>query len=258
MADYLVPNLLNACRIMKLLINSVEGMSAVDIEKELGIPRTTLFRILKTLCHEEFVQKQGRCYKVGTSLVKLGVKEVTENRLRSSSMAILNELAIKTGYTAQLAVPNQYCAVIMEVCESPSSLKASYAAGVELPLHSTSVGKVFLAHKFHGRIEEVNKAVGFKKNTDKSLTTLRDLNEESLRVVSRGYAVENREFCNNVRGLAVPIYNSHGEVVAAMGILAPATVFTIAQTPRVSSQVKEAAREFYYAAGLSSASELKL
>lgn len=258
MAEYLVPNLVNACRIMKLLINSAEGLSAVDIEQELEIPRTTLFRILKTLCHEEFVQKHGRSYKIGTSLVKLGLQEVTESRLRSSSMTILNGLAVKTGYTAQLAVPNQYRAVVLEVCESPNALKVSYSPGVESPLHSTSVGKVFLAHRFQGRIEDVNRAVGFERHTDKTLTTLKELNEEARRVVARGYAVENREFCNNVRGLAVPIYNLHGETVAAMGILAPATLFTTGQTPKVSSQVKEAAREFYYAAGLSAGNELKL
>jgi len=64
-------------------------------------------------------------------------------------------------------------------------------------------------------------------------------------VMALGYAVDDQEYHNDVRCLAVPVRDNHGVVVAAIGITAPAMAFTQAQIPSVAAQVKEAACAIY-------------
>jgi len=251
MTDYLMPNLVKSCQVINLLNKTKEGLLATEIERELGIPRATLFRILKTLCRQEFIQKQKRCYVIGNSLIEIGLQTISESRLRTNATPILTELAHTTGYTTILAIPNHYHATILEYCESESSLKVSSALGSQSALHNSAVGKVFMAHRFADRVDELSESVGFAATTNKTLTSLDLIEEDIRRIIARGYAIEDREANFNVRALAVPVFDANGKVVASIGILAPANLFTVAQTPLLSRQVKEAARKFYYAAGLS-------
>ena len=54
MNSYRIPSIANTCSIFQLLTATRKVMSASDIAKELDLPRTSVFRILKTL--EEFWQ----------------------------------------------------------------------------------------------------------------------------------------------------------------------------------------------------------
>lgn len=251
MADYLMPNLVNACQVINLLTNAEEGLLASEIGEQLQIPRATLFRILKTLCRQEFIQNQQRRYVIGNSLLQIGLQTVSESRLRTNATSVLSDLAKTTGYTALLAIPNHYHAIILESCESVSSLKVSSATGSKSALHNSAVGKVIMAHRFSERINELAEVVGLNATTDKTLTSIASIEEEIRKIIARGYAIEDREVNSNVRGLAVPVFDATGELVAAIGILAPANLLTVAQTPLLSRQLKVATRELYYTAGLS-------
>ena len=46
---YVIPNLRNACRVLKLLRSHPGGLKASDIARILGIPVTTTMRITATL-----------------------------------------------------------------------------------------------------------------------------------------------------------------------------------------------------------------
>ena len=45
---YVIPNLRNACRIMKLLAQQPDGLKAAEIARTLKIPVTTTLRIMAT------------------------------------------------------------------------------------------------------------------------------------------------------------------------------------------------------------------
>ena len=94
-------------------------------------------------------------------------------------------------------------------------------------------------------MEKEKELVAKKKETEKRVE------EEIRKIITRGYAIEDREVNSNVRGLAVPFFDATGELVAAVGILAPANLLTVAQTPLLSRQLKVATRKLYDTAVLS-------
>lgn len=250
MADYLIPNLANACSIMKLLSDHDNGLTAVQIENELDLPRTTVFRILKTLCHEGMAKKIDRLYFAGNNLIDIGLKLVSTNKLRIRAMPVLYELSRVTGFSAHLAVPSGYNSLILEVCDSPRPLRVASRQGTLASLNCSSTGKIFLAHLFMDKIEEIYEKVGFEARTRFTIVEVEAMKEELKRIIARGYSVDDKEFAEEVRCLAAPIYDYHGSAIAAIGITAPSSMFSQDMIPTIAKEVKDAGRRLYYNAGL--------
>ena len=57
--------------------------------------------------------------------------------------------------------------------------------------------------------------------TDRTTTGPESLRRELGRTVARGYAVEDREYEPDTRGLAAPVFGETGEAVAALAVVAP-------------------------------------
>ncbi|EWH08805.1 IclR family transcriptional regulator [Catenovulum agarivorans DS-2] len=250
MNDYLIPNLKNACKILVMLAESDRGLTASEIENRLDMPHTTVFRILKTLIHEQMASKQGRHYFAGNSLLNIGLQMVSTNKLRERAVPVLHELSVLTGFSSHLAVPSGYNSLIIEVCDSPRPTKIASRQGTLAPLHCSSTGKIFMAHLYANKIEDIFNEVGFEKRTDKTLTTVAQIKEELKKVVAKGYAMDEREYTNEVRCLAAPIYDYRGNPVAAIGITAHITEFTPDLICSIAKIVKEAGTKLYYKAEL--------
>ena len=106
MNNYVIPNLVKACEIMTRLAGRSEGILATEVESLAGIPRTTAFRILKTLCSQGMAEKRGKLFFVGPGLVEVGLKSLRSLEIRSVSIPFLSDLADSTHFTSHLAIPS--------------------------------------------------------------------------------------------------------------------------------------------------------
>ncbi len=98
MNKYIVPNLSKAMQILKLLSAADGGLSALELEEQLGMPRTTVFRILKTLMYEGMVEKRKTQFYAGAGLFEIGLHALRGAQLREAAVPVLQEL---TGATSQ-------------------------------------------------------------------------------------------------------------------------------------------------------------
>ncbi|WP_334019962.1 IclR family transcriptional regulator [Alteromonas sp. S015] len=242
---YTIPSVVHACEILRLMANSEQGLSMQALEEALSLPRTTVFRLLKTLLAENLLEKRGKLYFSGASLLQLGLQVIHSDRLQHFAIPHIQRLALQTGYTAHLAVPNHGKALIVEVFDSPSPLMVSKRPGGEAQLHCSATGKVFLAFLYADNIELLMEEHPMEKHTDLTITEIDVLEKELSRVRAMGYAVDEREYNKDIRCVAVPVRDSMGTVVAALGITAPAAVFPKGNIQQVSDLVKEAARGIY-------------
>ncbi|SNY54334.1 transcriptional regulator, IclR family [Arsukibacterium tuosuense] len=225
MVSYVIPNLANACRIISLVSESEQGLSLTELEQRLALPRTTAFRILQTLCQEKVLAKQGKRYQVGAQLFKLGLNVLSSQRLSQQAQPCLQRLALKTGLSCHLALPHATGALLVEVCDSPNPLRLAARPGTVAAFNCSAAGKVFLAHHHLDQLDELAAAGLFVSRTKRSLTEPAQLYSELQRVLARGYAGDEMEYHNDVRCLAAPVRNEHGQVVAAVGATGPLAVF---------------------------------
>jgi IclR family acetate operon transcriptional repressor len=240
---YVIPNLRNACRILKLLGSRADGFKASDIGRTLGIPVTTTLRIMTTLHLEGLVRKNGTHFELGPVLIQLGNASLAGTEIREAALPILEKLTAQISETAHLAIPCDDRSLIVAVQDSPHPLRAASRPGFLAELYCSSTGKTFLAFLHAHRLAEVCPLPRLTKRTPHTLTTLAEIRREVELTAKRGYSLDDEEFHLGVRCLAVPVYGSDGTVVAAIGITAATVRFTRERIPEMATVVKAAAAE---------------
>lgn len=250
---YVIPNLRNACRILKLLGGEPDGCKAADLARRLGIPVTTTLRIMTTLTLEGLVRKVDGRFELGPVLIQLGNASLAGTEIRELALPVLEKLTAATDETSHLAIPCDNRSLIVAVQDSPHPLRAASRPGFLAELHCSSTGKTFLSYLHAHRLEEF-----FGKNrpparTPNTLVEVADLRREVEATLKRGYALDNEEFNPGVRCLAAPVFASDGTVAAALGITASTVRFTRERIPELSAIVRAHAAEISRMLGYSPA-----
>lgn len=240
---YVIPNLRNACRILKLLGSQAEGIKAADIARRLGIPVTTTLRIMTTLHLEGLVRKSGTQYELGPVLIQLGNASLAGTEIRATALPVLEKLTADVDETSHLAIPCDDRSLIVAVQDSPHPLRAASRPGFLAELHCSSTGKTFLAFLHYERLAELFEHMRLTKRTSHTLTTLSDIRREAEATRKRGYSLDDEEFNLGVRCLAAPVYDSGSICVGAIGITAATLRFPKERIPAMAVLVKAAANE---------------
>lgn len=243
MNNYLIPNLVKACEILSVLVERPEGISAAEVEELFQIPRTTAFRILKTLCSQKMAEKRGSLFFSGTTLTKIGLESLQSSQVRPLSIPFLSKLAVDTGCTSHLAIPSGWQSLILEVHDSPHPVRVASRSGSTVPLYCSSTGKIFLAYRYEQELEDYFSSTSLEKHTDNTVVTLPEMRKEVEQIKSNGFAIDNHEFHTDVWCLAAPIRDSQGQVVAAMGVTGPAAQSDRQKKADICTYVKKAAGE---------------
>ncbi len=226
MNNYAVPNLVKACELLKILADRPNGISAAEVEDLVQIPRTTAFRILKTLCSQGMVEKRKTNFFAGPGLFEIGLHALSKSDLRQLAVPLLQELTRKTGQTSHLAIPSGWHSLILEVCDSPDPVQVASRPGTLADLHCSATGKIFLSYLYKDHLNEYSESFQPKKRTDNTMTSYAELCSMIEQVRQTGFALDEEEYHPGVRCLAAGVRDMRNEIVAAMGVTGPVASFT--------------------------------
>lgn len=240
---YVIPNLRNASRVLKLLRDHPGGLRAAELARGLGIPVTTTMRIMATLQLEGLVQKSEGRYGLGPSLIHLGNAALAGTDIRKLALPLLQRLTLDADETSHLAIPCNERSLIIAVQDSLHPLRAASPAGFLTDLHSSSTGKIFLAYVYLRQISDIESLKAPYRHTAHTLVRRAELEREMELTRKRGYSVDDEECHLGVRCVAAPIFSSDGSVVAAIGVTAPTVRLTEKRVPEIAVKVRGAASE---------------
>lgn len=238
-----IPNLLKAAEVLRLIVDHEEGLTQTEIERLVKIPKATAFRILNSWCHEGFVVKVGKRYVAGMALAQAGLKSLRGMELRERARPVLEGLARDTGETAHLAVESGPHSLILEVVDSLHAIRAASRAGALADIYCSSTGKVFLAERDDADVRDMMERVELVARTPNTHTSLETLMAELNQIRQRGYAVDNEEYHPGVRCLAAPVRDATGRALAAVGITGTASRFTADRNGEMGRLVQNAAAD---------------
>jgi DNA-binding IclR family transcriptional regulator len=240
---YVIPNLRNSCRILKLLGQHPDGLKAAELARRLDIPVTTTLRIMATLHLEGFARKHEGRYELGPVLIQLGNAALAGTEIRELALPLLHKLAVDVDETAHLAIPCDERALIVAVEDSPHPLGAASRPGFLAELHCSSTGKIFLSHLYRDQLAKIVVETRPAQRTVHTQTTLSQLKREVELTLKRGYSLDNEEFNLGVRCLAAPVFDADGVVIAAIGITAATVRFTKDRIQEIATKVRAIAAE---------------
>lgn len=210
-------------RALTVLDGLARGARTLDeLAEEIGVHKTTVLRLLRTLESHHFVRREGtRHYRLGSALFDLANQALEEHDVRRSSHEALAALNARTGHTVHLASYEDGEVVYIDKYEGRHSVRMYSRIGKRAPLHCTAVGKVLVAAMPPAERRELAYAQDYLVMTPNTITTPEAYLAELERVQKLGYAVDNAEHEDFIHCIAAPIRGAGGEVLAAASISVP-------------------------------------
>lgn len=207
--------------IMEILARD-DWSGVTEIARELGIHKSTVFRLVSTLERRGFVEQhtQTQKYRLGFAVVRLANGVRAELDLAQFARPVAERLSERTGETVNLAMLEDGDVVnVDQVNLSMATISVNWL-GRRSALHATSTGKVFLAAMAPEDFDAYARR-GLPRLTEHTITRLRELRRHLAEVTRRGYATGLEELEEGLHAVAAPIRMQDGSVVAALCVSAP-------------------------------------
>ncbi|MGQ9629451.1 MAG: IclR family transcriptional regulator [bacterium] len=241
-----VPTLSRALDILELIEDKKRSLRAVEIQRSLNIPKSSLSRILRELIKRGYLRLNPETskYELGYRLASLGGAFLENLDIRDSARSAMQDLLRNTRETVELAVLDGGDILYVDKLESTESIRLIARVGSRYStLHASAVGKVFLSYMSEEDLQSFLKNIGLPKITDKTITDVLALREDLKRIRDRGFGYDDQECRVGVRRIAAPIFDHQGLVRAAIGIAGPTFRITPEKMPELGRMVKEAATD---------------
>ena len=247
-----------ALAILEATANRSDGLTNSEISRTLAIPKSSASYILRVLERRGYLRRnpENGKYRLGLKVLGLGRDVLAGLDTGKIALPVLRWLAERTQLTVHLAVLDHGEAVYVEKMDAPGFIKMDTWVGKRMSVHSTSVGKVLVAHLPKDEIEHILREQGLKKRTPKTITSLSRFLAELERVRAQGYAVDDEENSLGVRCLGAPVFDSLGQVEAAVGLSGTILQVNDSSLAKLEALVKEAARKISRQLAGSAASRL--
>ena len=202
-------------------------LSLAEICEKVDLPKTTVFRIINTLEHQNFLDqnRQNGKYHLGYELIKLGEQAKNSNELSRIAYEYMLAASEASKQTCNLYVKEgdeRLC--IAQVTGSEYIRKHSYL-GARHPLYC-GAGKLILAFERPQVVDEYLSNVALVKITENTITDKEKLKEELEKIRNCGYAISLGERDSISASVAVPVFDYSKQLVAALTISGPLHDFT--------------------------------
>jgi len=222
-ANYTIQSVSHALDILESFTRTEDELGVTELSKRLGLHKNNVFRLLATLEHRGYIEqnRSTESYRLGPKTLQIGAIFIEQRECRRQARPILESLAAASGETAVVAVLRGNKVIYMDSVETTKTVRAVSRIGAMLPAHCTAVGKVQLSFLPVPEIERLYPEPDLPPVTDKSIRTRDALIAELKKAVEKGYALEQEETELDVRSVAAPVRDFSGNVIAAVGIVAP-------------------------------------
>lgn len=202
-------------------------LSLDEITRETGLSKPTAFRILATLQQYKYVimdPSDGR-YRLGSVFLALGAATMGSTSLRGTAKPHLAALRDALSSTVLMGVLMDDFLVYLDKMESPGPVRIAADIGWRRdPPNFGMLGHVLMAHLYEKDVTRILDQYPLKPYTQKSLTDRGQFMARLRGIREQGFVVEYEEAIEGVFGIAAPIFNSGGEIAAAVGAAFPMSV----------------------------------
>jgi len=231
-----------AMALLELFQPTRTEVGVVEAADILHVPKSTASRRLAAMEAAGFLDRDpvSLRYHLGIRLVTLGHLARQATPLQREARPFLERLTEASGETSDLVVMQGQAAINVAWVESPHPMKFVGWPGRKLPLHATAAGKSLIAW-LPEAMERALLELPLHRYTSRTIGTFEALMAELETVRAAGYSTSMGEFEEDLIGVAAPVMNHVGEVVASITIGAPAGRAGTTTMPHLIRSVVDAA-----------------
>lgn len=203
--------------VLEALAGSSQRRSLVDLARDLGIPKSSLHGILRTMIQRGWVEADatGTRFGLGVRALQVGAAYLESDDATGLLASVLDSLSTRFGETVHLGRLDGPYVVYLAKRESVHPLRLYSAIGRHLPAHATALGKVLLAERTD---EAVDRLLNWPLPalTTRTITGPTVLHDELATIRNRGYAVDHEENTEGIAcfAMAVPLQSPATDAIS--------------------------------------------
>jgi IclR family KDG regulon transcriptional repressor len=217
--------LVNGLQLLEALASRDGTAGVSELAQQLGMGKSNVHRTLQALVELGYVvNEEGRgAYRASLKIWEVGARVIARLDVRRAASPAMHWLLEETRETVHLSVLDGDQVVYIDKLDSPEPVRAYSEIGGRAPAYCVATGKALLAWR-DAPLTSLHAASPARlAHTPATITDAVELAQELARIRTQGYAVNRGEWRASVWGIAAPIIDGTGQVVAAIGLSGPAT-----------------------------------
>lgn len=220
---------LRAFAVLERIAAATQSPTLEDITRATGLPKPTVFRILRLLVAGGLVQREvhEKRYSLGARSAAFALDVQMQSPQRAERRAILARLVETIGETCNFTMLDGEEVLYLERVETSANVRLHMKAGSRVPLHCTASGKLLLSALPPARVRRLLGDGPLRRYTPRTITDASALERELQAIRANGVGTDIGEYLVDSVCLAVPVRDARGRICAAVAVHGPAPRMTL-------------------------------
>jgi len=197
-----------------------DGVSLRGLRDDLGIPRSSVWLVVKQLETGGFVSRSGDKFVPGARLLRMGLGLYQTATMGGEGRASLQSLSAAIGLDVYLAIRTGDSVVYADRIFGANSVQVRRQLGEPRSLHASAAGKLFLAYETDGLWDRCVAGQELKAFTPQTITDPSKLRAQLETIRALGYVDSEGEVLSSISSLGSMAFDSDGTPWAAVIISA--------------------------------------
>jgi IclR family acetate operon transcriptional repressor len=210
----------NALRVLEIFQRSRRPLTLRETSVEAKLPKSSVFRILRTLEIAGYLQRvEGDRFVLTPSASTMPSQMVSH--LVQIARPLMKQLGQEFRETISLAFLYENHIEVVAVIDSVHRVQMGNSVGCLIPPHASSLGKCLTAFQIAERGEKLIRAFSLVRFTPNTIVDEAAFLKELELVRARGYATDLEESTLGGCCVSAPILGGDGSAIAAISISMP-------------------------------------
>jgi IclR family transcriptional regulator, pca regulon regulatory protein len=191
-------------------------MQLSEVAAKTGLSPAVARRCLNTLVQLDYVAQHGRKFLLRPEVLVFGSAYLASMNIEQVAGTPLQAVRDETGDSASMAVLSGQDVLYLVHVSTNRRFRLGAGVGTRFPVYATSMGKVLLAFAGESEIDAYLEAADLARLTEKTITSQRELATHLRAARENGFASTEDELDYGIVSVAVPVFDTDGNVVAAI------------------------------------------
>jgi PcaR/PcaU/PobR family beta-ketoadipate pathway transcriptional regulator len=211
-----------ALSILELFSDKRPSLSVSQVAELTKLNRATCYRFCQTLRQLGYLEElDDRRFRPGLKAVSLAHSALSSRELPELALPYLRQLRQDTDETVNMGLLDDTEVVYVARVLSDHLISLRLYVGSRLPAYASSLGRAQLAFLPPDEAEDIIDRSNLERITGHTIVNRRRLTAELRRIRERGYALNDQEIADGLRGVAAPVLSATGRPIAAINISIP-------------------------------------
>jgi DNA-binding IclR family transcriptional regulator len=234
-----------ALRILNAFDATRPFLSLAQLSEVLDLPRATVLRLCSTLAEFGYLKQDmlSKQYSLGIRVLELASNVSDSFSMRKIASSYLSNLQTKLNKTTFLGVLDNDQVLYIDKRDDPTNpISFTSNVGTRRPPYWGMMGSVLMAYLPDYEIKRILQKNPLTAATKKSITRKDEFLKWLNQVRSQGFVVDVEMALDGITGVAAPIFDHMGKVIAGIGVGFISSSVNAKELKRITKEVVRSAQ----------------